>query len=185
MSALIISCGNNNNTGTGTEAPATATLQESGAVNAATSFLKWYKAHYEAISKIRMVNDNYDAEETGENYAVNFTEAEHYLAELRSSGFVSEKYLAGQMAEFRKNDSMFKVNPQKGGPPDGFNADLVLMTQELDATLEAIDAPKVLEVKETGDNASVKLDIMMHLRFHMSKTNGKWMIDAIENTGLE
>lgn len=72
-------------------------------------------------------------------------------------------------------------NPQNDGPPYGFEYDLVLMTQEVDQAMDAIDNIKVTDVNESGDSAVVKVDIMTKLGFTLTKANGKWLIDDISN----
>src|ERR1035437_9904288 len=77
------------------------------------SFLKWYKNNYENIYKIETVNNipsssNYDSTKF---YSVNFEGTENYLKYMKSSGYISDKYLDYWRAYFKKCDDDFKKNP--------------------------------------------------------------------------
>jgi hypothetical protein len=148
-----------------------------------TNFLKWYKKNFDEISAIPMI-DNYSIEyDSTKFYRVNFKGTEAYLSKLKSSGYISERYIKKWRIYFKEHDENFKKNPQNDGPPDGFEFDFVLWTQEIEGTLEAIDQLKVNETNETDNVAFIEIDISMRLGFYLTKYNGKWMIDAIENIG--
>ena len=143
------------------------------------NFLKWYRENEKELSKIQMVNMP-PIEETNSFYTVNFDETERYLTELKKSGFVSDKYLERRRDYFKKADIKLRQDPVNDGPPDGFEFDLILLTQDIDDTLEAINNPKLISSQITKDNAIVKLDIMMRLEYKLSKQGDKWLIDHIQ-----
>jgi hypothetical protein len=143
------------------------------------NFLKWYRENEKTLSKIQMVNIP-SIEEKNSFYTVNFEKTEQYLAALKKSGFVSDKYMDQWRDYFKKADIKLKQNPMNDGPPDGFEFDFVLWTQEIDETLEAINNPKLISTQITTDNAIVTLDILMRLEYKLSKQGDKWLIDDIQ-----
>lgn len=150
-------------------------------VKTVVDFLRWYKKDHGALDQLHLVQHAGAEYDSTKFYAVNFVETEKYLDTLRASGYISEKYLNKWRAYFKEQDDFMTKNPQNDGPPYGFEYDLVLMTQEVDQAMDGIDHIKVTDVNETSDSAAVKVDIMTKLGFTLSKHNGKWMIDTIEN----
>ena len=152
-------------------------------VKTVVDFLKWYRENYKKISKIQMVNIP-PTEDTNSFYTINVDETERYLTVLKKSGFVSDRYLEQWRDYFKKAGIKLEQNPMNDGPPEGFEFDFVLWTQEIDETLEAINYPKLISCKITKNKAVVKIDILMRLEFKLAKQNGKWLIDDIQNLGL-
>ena len=150
-----------------------------------TSFLKWYSANYDSISRIKLLN--FPAAESGKAgpYSVNFSGTEKYLSALSSSGYISAEYISRWRRYFRERDRNFRKNPQYDGPADGFEYDFVLYTQEIEETLNAAKNPVIINVKESPGTAEVKVNIMMVLKFYLSKQGNTWLIDRIENSGPE
>jgi hypothetical protein len=148
-------------------------------------FLKWYRTNYNQLNQIKLVNNSGADQGSTKYYSVNFKGTEDYLLRLRGSGYISDKYIDKWRRYFRECEENFKRNPQNDGPPDGFGFDFVLWTQEIDETLEKIDHPKLIGVKESLTISIVKVDIMMRLGFTLSNSNGKWLIDNIENLGAK
>ena len=149
------------------------------------NFLKWYKGNYETIYQYNLVNNAGGEYDSTKFYSVNFKETEKYLSKLKSGGFISDSYIEGWRKYFIEREENFKSNLQNDGPPDGFEYDFVLMTQEIDETLNSIDNPKLINVSESSDSSVVKIDIMMRLSFSLRKNNNIWLIDRIENLGME
>jgi len=149
-------------------------------------FLKWYKKNYAEITKIQFVNNmNFGDGDSTKPYSVNYKDTENYLGKLKSSGYISDKYMQKWRKYFKEQDQNFKNNTQYCGPPMGFEFDFVLWTQMIGETLEAIDNYKLMEVNESDKNANVKIRIGMYLNFILSKDGDDWMIDNIENLGEE
>jgi len=160
-------------------------FQNNAPVQVVTDFLKWYKKNHDTIMRYNLINntisDKYDPTKF---YSVDFDETEKYLAKLKSSGLVSDKYLNSWRTYFLEHGYNFKKNPQNVGPPAGFEYDFILLTQDIDETLKSIDSLKVIDVTESKDSSIVKIDIMMRLGFHLSRDHNKWLIDRIENIGI-
>lgn len=95
-------------------------------------FLKWYRKNYTSNLLRNLVNNADANTDTTKPYSVNFKETERYLSDLKSSGFLSEKFLNTWRNYFRECDDYFIQHPQYDGPPDGFNYDLILNTQDVD-----------------------------------------------------
>jgi hypothetical protein len=152
-------------------------------VKTVVDFLKWYRENYEKISKIQMVNIP-PLEDHDSVYTVNFEEIEEYLTYLKTSGFVSDKYLQQWRDFLVKAGKKLEQDKVNDGPPEGFDFDFVLWTQEINDTLEAIKNPKLISSKITQNKAVVKIDIMMRLEFKLSKQNDKWLINDIQNLGM-
>lgn len=153
--------------------------------NTVKDFLNWYKNNYKTVNQLNLVKNkdvNYDSTKI---YSVNFEESEKYLKKLKSSGFISDNYINKWRKYFKEHDEYFKKNPQNDGPPYGFEYDFVLLTQEIEKTLESIDKIKLVNVKESDKNSVVKIDITIRLCFSLSKSDGKWLIDNIENLDIE
>ena len=168
-----------------TESNIDETLTNKESLNTVIDFLNWYKNNYETVNQLNLVKNkgvNYDSTKF---YSVNFEESEKYLKKLKSSGFISDNYINKWRKYFKEHDEYLKKNPQNDGPPYGFDYDFVLLTQEIDKTIESNVKLKLLDIKESNESSIVKIDIMMRLSFSLSKCNGKWLIDNIENMVIE
>jgi hypothetical protein len=148
------------------------------------SFLKWYKNNYENINKIETVNNtpsasNYDSTKF---YSVNFESTENYLNYLKSSGYISDKYLSLWRAYFKKCDDDFKNNPVNDGPPDGFDYDWVLITQETDYAFEKIETAVITKVVIKNNEAEVRLTIDKDwaYKYELTYDRKNWLIDSID-----
>ncbi len=147
------------------------------------NFLKWYKTNYD-------VANNYQYKLTGRkdtvnnsigNFYVNFDETEKYLQKIKSSNYISDKYLNKWRAYFKECQEDF--NKDIHDLPSGFEYDFILITQ--DVWLDGINSPKLISENELENTANVKIDIGMRLEFNLSKIDGIWKIDNISNLGLE
>lgn len=168
-----------------TESNIDETYTNKESLNTVIDFLNWYKNNYETVNQLNLVKNkgvNYDSTKF---YSVNFEESEKYLKKLKSSGFISDNYINKWRKYFKEHDEYLKKNPQNDGPPYGFDYDFVLLTQEIDKTIESNVKLKLLDIKESNESSIVKIDIMMRLSFSLSKCNGKWLIDNIENMVIE
>lgn len=146
------------------------------AAQVATDFLKWYKANYEAFRNIRFVDTSQ------KYYSVNLTNCEQYLQQLKGSGYVSDNYIAKWHAYFEKHAEQYKTVRQTDGPPEGFEYDFVLHTQEIDETLHAIDALKITAYTVVDDaHRKVEIDVRpSNLTVLLSYKEGTgWLIDEL------
>lgn len=127
------------------------------------AFLKWYKANFEEILKIQLVDLKED--ETTTQYRVNFANTDKYLALLKSSGFFSSKFLETMKKYFESGDIKLVELKQNDGPPTGFEHDLLLYTQEPESLLENIETVKYELVQETEFYTIVKVNNDLFFKF--------------------
>lgn len=145
-------------------------------------FLTWYKVHMMDLNAFKLVTNNGNATpQPDKPYSVNFSETEKYIAALKASGFISEKYVENTRAYFKKWNDTLKVEKQYDGPPMGFDADLIMLSQDFD--LNFLDQVKINTHPGGTYNAHVMLEFPygLKLAYAMSLENGKWLIDDIQN----
>ncbi|MES1249220.1 MAG: hypothetical protein ABUL46_00975, partial [Chitinophaga rupis] len=111
-------------------------------------FLKWYTLKYDSIGAFQLV-DMPQSEDSGWN-RVNFDETARFLHMLRSSGFFTEKFLAGKEAYFRKCDSDFVVLKENNHSPTGFDVDPLLFSLNTNEFLQDTMAPNI-QVSSRGN----------------------------------
>lgn len=145
-------------------------------------FFKWYKNNLEKINKINMVDNSDSSGDSTKFYKVNFNETEKYLAELKNSGFISDKYIEKWRKYFKKCDSDLKTNLQNEGPPSGFEYDFVTLTQEVNYVFAGIDNAVAKEKFNNGKSSIVEIIFGDYFKYkiNLSKTDDKWKIDDIE-----
>ena len=140
-------------------------------------FLNWYGVHYKEATSFGLVNQG-----NGANYSVNFEETEKFLAYMKSSGLVSDAYLNNFRSYFKEAEESFIKDPINEGPPPGFDFDIVLLTQEPELVIEKGKNPTVIFSSIKDDVATLNLDVDMKLQFTLTRENGNWKIDAIQNS---
>lgn len=138
------------------------------------SFLKWYKLNYKKSNNFGFTFQDKDG-----NYQVSLKECQKYLDYLLSSGFVSKVYEKEWMKYFIMKEKYLKENLQNEGPPEGFEFDLVLITQEPEIILNQIDQLVFHVTKNEEGKMVVRLEGEFGYDFEMSKENGIWKIDYI------
>lgn len=186
-SMVIAACGSGDKAGQGdgtatTGADSVAVEQDNGSklasAQTAVRFLKWYANKYNDLNNIVTL----DVEE-GRQYAVNFEGTEKWLEMMASSGMVSDQFIEAERAAYEEIDSDWHANQLMEGPPQGFDYDRVLLTQEIEETIRACEDPKVINATENGETAEVTLDVTMRLKLHMIRDAGVWMVASIEPGG--
>lgn len=141
----------------------------------ALGFIGWYRANYDRVNAIPIVNQN-----EGENYSVNFEEVDKYLALLKSSGYLADEYEQNYRDYFQSADQNLKKDPVMEGPPPGFEFDLIVWTQEPEIVLNDT-LPSVVSEVPTPGRTMLKLSYgkVMALNFEMVNVDGKWLIASI------
>lgn len=134
------------------------------------------------LGTIPMVNNSF-SEDSTKPYSVNFDATDKYLAELAKSGFISDVYVASMRDYFKKCDKHFTEALQYTDPPDGFDFDLIMWSQEYDEALANIDKTKVISQSVSANHATVNLGFPGggSLIYELSSQGDKWLIDKIEN----
>lgn len=118
---------------------ATSDAQPAG--QAVVAFLRWYKAHLQDANRFPLVNQR-----AGKPYSVNLKNGERYLAYLKSSHLLTDTYLNQWRTYFAERNAGFRLSPQDEGPPDGFEYDLVMLTQDVDKQLASLKSLKMGKV---------------------------------------
>jgi hypothetical protein len=143
-------------------------------------FLKWYKEQYTEISSIQLVllSGNNDSA----RYKVNFNNAKKYIDLLRSSGFFSNEFLKDKIKYFQKCDKILKIKRQNDGPPVGFEADLILFTQEPESVFEKSESMRIdIFKKRSKGTMELRLQsIDNNLLFKMVISSMECLISSIE-----
>ncbi len=151
---------------------------------AITKFLKWYKANiHKAASLPILIKDSAD------NFMVNKAACSRYLALLKSSGCLSERYMAYWKSFFDDKAIGLEANPVQSDIPDGFDLDFVLLTQEPELVLNHINEIKFGIVTKYKNNIVVSLQWpqkeAMQYNFEMHKTSAGWQIDYIATPNFD
>lgn len=143
-------------------------------------FLLWYKNAYSEISQIVLVNIG-DERTTNEPYTINISGCDEYLSFLKQSGFISDKYIEQWSNYFHQQSDVYKITLQTDGPPEGFEYDFILQTQEIDDALKSIDDIKKINlIHKSQNHQTIEVDIPpTSISFDVSCQNNYWEIDKI------
>lgn len=145
--------------------------------NQVNIFLKWYKDKYDTLSSITLINiPDIDSG----IYSVNFNNTEKYLKIFTKSGLFTKNFIEEKRDYFKIcNDKMIKEK-QNDGPPIGLEHDLILLTQEIDETLNNIKNASFSNFTVEGNRVSIDVAILYKIKIYLIKENDKWLIDKIE-----
>ncbi len=138
------------------------------------SFIHWYKDHYQEVNSVKFLY-----QDQAKTYQVNLNECTQYLKKLESSGFISQEYIQAWNKYFVDKAAYLKENPEKEGPPEGFEFDLVLITQEPELVWNAIDSITIEVKLQSQEKAVATLTGDFPYEIELSKINGNWKIDYI------
>lgn len=140
-------------------------------------FLTWYKNNY-----FRLYQYSLTYTDDSGHYQVDTNHCKQFLNELKSTGFISDVYVQLWKKYFDDQAKNFKINIQNEGPPEGFDMDLVLLTQEPEEVLNYITTLRY-EIFDMDDQSAV---VIIHTRWEewkyiieLSNIEGKWLIDYI------
>jgi hypothetical protein len=150
------------------------------AARAVLNLLSWYKNHIDSASRIILVD-----QKPGKPYSVNFKNGEKYLAYLRSSHLLTDRFLNEWRIYFRERQQGFELTHQNEGPPTGFEYDLVLLSQDVDMQLKSLKKLKITKVTVQKDRASVEFDLLENYECKLIRKNGIWLINEILNLSAE
>ena len=142
-------------------------------------FLKWYRDNEERLQKFYVVGGGLP--ESGTFYYIDFPVAERYLGELRSSRFLSDAFINDLMAYYQQCNLYLKNHPVDDGPPPGFEADLIMKSQDYMDVWESLDHPKKIEQNIQGNNAVVRIAFngYHYETYFLSRSPSRWLIDSI------
>lgn len=153
------------------------------------NFMKWYINNLDTLYKFNTIEGGMSGKENeeAENYFVNFSEVEKYIAELKRSCFLTDNFLKNEKQTFVEGDQYFKKNQENDGPPHGFDYDRFFYTQEtFEEDLPNIDKAKYDVTQKDELNSEVKFYLPIcgiNYKYSLKKINTKWFIDKIESEG--
>lgn len=141
------------------------------------NFFGWYKENYRQLYKYKMTY----ADTTG-NYRVDIKDCTGYFNALLTSGCISQEYVRLWSDYCKSQDEKFIISPQNEGPPEGFDMDLVLHTQEPDEVTKHYESFKYTVSKIEKSSAVIFVDTgwpdWVYV-FELSKIKDRWYIDYI------
>lgn len=137
-------------------------------------FLRWYKTHYTKANSF-----GFTYQDKQGNFHVSIAQGEEYLNFLKSSGYIADKYVELWLQYFKDKALYLEENPQNEGPPEGFEFDLVLITQEPELMLNEIENLQFAVSENNGEKAILQVAGNWGYDFEMTKVNGKWLIEYI------
>lgn len=159
-----------------------APKDSSALVQKVIQFLKWYKQNYSKARDFEFIKTDAKG-----NYQVNLNDCKRYLDTLKSSGCISGSYIKDWQKYFDDKAAYLAENPQNEGPPEGFDYDLVLITQEPELVLDNIRKLKYKVLKCTSTKATVGVTgkFGVDYEFEMSKSGKVWLIDYISTMNYD
>lgn len=143
-------------------------------IQSVKGFLEWYKTNYTKSNSF-----GFTYQDKQGNFHVSIPQGEEYLSFLKSSGYISDKYVDIWLKYFKDKATYMEENLQNEGPPEGFEFDLVLITQEPELVLNEINNLQFMVSEKNGDKAILQIVGELGYDFELIKENGKWMIAYI------
>lgn len=147
-------------------------------------FLRWYK-----INLNKANNFPFLTKDTAGNYMVDKTAATNYLDFLKGSGCISQQYISHWRTYFDDKAKQLKNEPMQSDVPEGFDFDLVLITQEPEIILNKIDRLKLKLISIKGSTAVISVkcpgDDTIDYEFEMFKTKTGWQISYISTANYD
>ena len=139
------------------------------------SFLFWYSKNIQRLNTIQLVNQQ---QAPTKPYYVNNANVTLYLAELKKSGYLSTIFLNSieQYISICKTN-LLKIK-QTEGPPEGFDMDMILFTQDYESNLKLLNKGTIIRL--TKNKVRFTFASKDFLVFGLSERKGKWFIDSIE-----
>ncbi|UHO40436.1 DUF3828 domain-containing protein [Chryseobacterium capnotolerans] len=165
---------------------ATPKLQDNSAIETVKSFMIWYRDNEDNLSHFNTIKGGPQENDPPTDYSINFDQVDKEIAFMKSSHFLSEKFLAAYRQNYVEGDEYFKKNPANDGPPHGFDYDYFFKTQDdYQSDVRDIEAVK-FTVKQISSQLSY---VQFHLKnsgmtyqYILSKNKDhQWQIDSIEN----
>ncbi len=148
------------------------------------AFLQWYKTNLHQANKFPLL-----AKDSLGYYTVNRKAADDYLNFMRSSKLVTEKYIGYWKTYFNDKEAMLKDEKITSDMPEGFDFDVVLITQEPEIVLNKIAQLKlsIISMNATTALLSVTLPSVADVayEFEMYKVKELWQIGYISTLNYD
>ncbi len=150
------------------------------AVTTIVNFLNWYRTHYKEINEKGL---SY-ADKNGW-YKVDTLSCREYLNKLMKSNFFTPNYKKLWQDYFVSKAGYWESSPQNEGPPEGFDYDLVLLTQEPELFYNKPESLAFKVIEQSQDFIVIGVTADWTLYFEMTQHKGKWIIDYISAEGFD
>ncbi|MEO7045416.1 MAG: hypothetical protein ABI091_08950 [Ferruginibacter sp.] len=154
------------------------------AQQAIVQFLKWYKINLNKANNFPIL-----VKDSADNYMVNKAACTDYLNFLKTSQCISQKYVEYWKVFFNDKASELRDHPIQSDIPEGFDMDLVLITQEPDIILNKIGNLKfkIVSMNEKVALIGVRLpsDKSVQYEFEMYKSKAGWQIGYISSPNYD
>ena len=150
---------------------------EQSPISTIKAFLDWYGKNYKSLYRF-----NVTYTDTLGNYRVNIPDCTRYFNSLTTSGFISQEYVRLWSDYCVSQDQKFVITPQNEGPPEGFDIDLVLLTQEPEEVTKQYNNFSYVISKTDASTSTILVDTRWPdwvYVFELSKINERWYIDYI------
>ena len=161
---------------------ATEPARDTAAAATVRRFLDWYTSHTDSLSTSRFVTDA----DSLTPYAVDFAGTDKWLQQVQRSQLVSSTYLHQWRAYFRRYADSLRLHPQYDGPPDGFEYDFIMLSQEPDEVAAELKAGTFQTLPQADNRVRVQVTGVQHdgwragMRFSLThQPSGQWLIDSM------
>jgi len=185
--ALFYSCTVSDNapeTGIPTINIVTQGADSAKAIKNITGFLHWYKNNLHKANAFPLL-----AKDTKGYYTVNAKACTAYLAFLKTSQFISAKYIDDWQTYFNDKAATLRKEKIESDIPEGFDMDFVLLTQEPEILLNAIGELQFnlisISNKAAVISARLAADSTIQYDFEMTNSKGAWEIDYISTPNFD
>lgn len=141
-------------------------------------FFDWYTTRIDSLVDIQLV-DNSGVEDTG-RYVVNFDSTAAYLHILANSGIFTGDYIEDKKAYFQLCAGKIRQDSARTASPYGFDADLILLSQEYEEDISNFSEATFGNYTETENGASIDVTIVYTLRIDFVIQGDRLLIDRID-----
>ena len=141
-------------------------------------FFDWYTNNVDGLVDIQLV-DNSGVEDTG-LYRVNFDSTAAYLHILSEAGIFTHDYIEDKNEYFHLCDSRIRQDSVRTESPYGFDADLILLSQEYEEDISNFSQATFSNYTETENGASIDVTIVYTLRIDFVIQGDRLLIDKID-----
>jgi hypothetical protein len=141
-------------------------------------FFDWYATRVDSLVDIQLV-DNSGVEDTG-RYVVNFDSTAAYLRILTYSGIFTQDYIEDKKAYFQLCAGKIRQDSIRTSSPYGFDADLILLSQEYEEDISNFSEATFGNYTETENGASIDVTIVYTLRIDFVIQGDRLLIDRID-----
>jgi hypothetical protein len=127
--------------------------------------------------------------DSADNFMVNKTSSTGYLNFLKTSHCISQKYIEYWKVFFDDKATELREHPVQSDIPEGFDIDLVLITQEPDIILNKIGRLKFKIISMNEKVALIRVRLpsnkSVQYEFELNKSKEGWQIGYISSPNYD